>query len=142
VVPRFYHSQRSTKSSKMSNRAAFLEAEKGQIIVRDADYSQPGEGEVLIKVHACGIQPADVKVAKYALLAMEYPTVIGSPAAGIVEAVGPGVTKVSVGERVVCGTKVFVQKKAKYGGLQRFTLVDASEVVEVKWQSNYLLASS
>jgi NADPH:quinone reductase-like Zn-dependent oxidoreductase len=117
--------------ANMSNLAAFVETEKGQIVVRDAEIPEPEEGEVLIKVYACGIQPADVKVAKYAMLAIEYPAVLGSPVAGIVEAVGPGVTKVSVGERVVCGTKVFVQKKPKYGGLQRFTLVDASETVEV-----------
>jgi NADPH:quinone reductase-like Zn-dependent oxidoreductase len=115
----------------MSNRAAWIEVAKGEIVVRDAEIPEPGEGEVLIKVHACGIQPADAKVAKHAMMAMEYPTVLGSPVAGVVEAVGAGVTKVSVGERVVSGTKIFVQKKPKYGGLQRFTLVDASEVVEV-----------
>jgi NADPH:quinone reductase-like Zn-dependent oxidoreductase len=124
-------STQSQRIANMSNRAAFLETEKGQIVVRDAEIPEPEEGEVLIKVYACGIQPADVKVAKYAMLAIEYPAVLGSPVAGTFEAVGPGVTKVSVGERVVCGTKVFVQKKAKYGGLQRFTLVDASETVEV-----------
>ncbi|KAJ4308965.1 hypothetical protein N0V94_009141, partial [Neodidymelliopsis sp. IMI 364377] len=61
---------------------------------------------------------------------VEYPAVIGSPVAGIVEALGPGVTKVSVGQRIVCGTKVFVHKKAKYGGLQRFAIVDESEVLD------------
>ena len=63
--------------------------------------------------------------------AMEYPAVLGSPVAGIVEAFGADVTKVAVGDRIVCGTKVFVAKKAKYGGLQRFSVVDESEVVEV-----------
>lgn len=63
---------------------------------------------------------------------MEYPIVLGSPVAGTVEALGPGVSKVAVGERIVCGTKVFVHKKAKYGGLQRFCVVDESEVVEVR----------
>jgi NADPH:quinone reductase-like Zn-dependent oxidoreductase len=84
-----------------------------------------------LQVHAAAIQPADEKVAKYAILKMEYPTVLGSPVAGIVEAVGAGVNKVAVGERVVCGTKIFVHKKAKYGGLQRFTVVDESEIVEI-----------
>ena len=34
----------------MTNRAAFLESEKGAIVVRDAEIPKPGEGEVLIKV--------------------------------------------------------------------------------------------
>jgi NADPH:quinone reductase-like Zn-dependent oxidoreductase len=124
----------------MTNRAAFLETEKGKIIVRDAETPEPGEGEVLVKVQACAIQPADEKVAKYAMIPMEYPTVLGSPVAGLVEAVGSGVTKVSVGERVVCGTKIFVHKKAQYGGLQRYTIVDASEVIEVSNMRSYLMS--
>jgi NADPH:quinone reductase-like Zn-dependent oxidoreductase len=115
----------------MSNRAAFLESPNGLFVVRDAELSEPGPGEVLVKVFACAIQPADAKVAKLSVLEVEYPAVLGSPVAGIVEAIGADVTKVSVGERVVCGTKIFTHKKALYGGLQRFTIVDESEVVEV-----------
>lgn len=115
----------------MNNRAAFVETEKGQIVVRDAEIAELGEGEVLVKVHACAIQPADSKVAKLSMVKVEYPAVLGSPVAGVVEAVGPGVTDVSVGSRIVCGTKVFSQKKAKFGGLQRFCVVDASEIVHV-----------
>jgi NADPH:quinone reductase-like Zn-dependent oxidoreductase len=115
----------------MSNRAAFVEEVKGQIVVRDADISEPEEKEVLIKVHACAIQPADAKVAKLAMVAVDYPAVLGSPVAGVVEKLGPGVTKVAVGDRIVCGTKIFVAKKSKYGGLQRFSIVDESEIVQV-----------
>jgi NADPH:quinone reductase-like Zn-dependent oxidoreductase len=114
----------------MSNRAAFIESVKGSVVVRDADISEPGQGEVLVKVFACAIQPADAKVAKMAMIPVEYPAIVGSPIAGLVEAVGAGVTKISVGERIVSETKVFTQKKAKYGGLQRFSIVDESEVVE------------
>ena len=65
------------------------------------------------------------------MIPVEYPAVLGSPVAGVVEALGAGVSKVAVGERVVCSTKVFAHKKAKYGGLQRYTVVDESEIVEV-----------
>ena len=64
---------------------------------------------------------------------MEYPAILGSPVAGVVEAIGAGVSKVAVGDRVVCGTKIFSHKKAKYGGLQRFSVVDESEIVEVSY---------
>jgi NADPH:quinone reductase-like Zn-dependent oxidoreductase len=119
----------------MNNRAAFLESEKGSIVVRDAGISEPGPGEVLVKVFACAIQPADAKVAKLAVMKVEYPAVLGSPVAGVVEAIGADVTKVSIGERVVCGTKIFTHKKALYGGMQRFTIVDESEIVEVSCKS-------
>lgn len=84
------------------------------------------------QVHAAAIQPVDAMVAGTGIIKMEYPTVLGSPVAGIVEAVGEGVSKVKVGENIVCGTKVLVHKKTKYGGHQRFTVVDESEVVEVR----------
>ncbi|KAF2028354.1 GroES-like protein [Setomelanomma holmii] len=115
----------------MSNRAAFLETAKGKFTVRDTERPEPGDGEVLVKVQACAIQPADEKVAKLAMIPVEYPAVLGSPVAGVVEALGAGVNKVAVGDRVVCGTKIFTHKKVKYGGLQRFSVVDESEIVEI-----------
>ncbi|KAF9693378.1 hypothetical protein EKO04_008818 [Ascochyta lentis] len=115
----------------MSNRAAFIETEKSSVTVHDGEIVQPGQGEVLIKVQACAIQPADAKVAKQAIMPVEYPAILGSPVAGTVEVVGAGVTKVFVGQRVVCGTKIFTHKKARYGGLQRFTVVDESEILGI-----------
>lgn len=128
------YSQKYTTSNpiSMANRAAFLETEKGQFVVRDAETWQPGPGEVLIKVHAAAIQPADAKIAKLAVLKMEYPSVLGSPVAGTVEALGEGTSRFAIGDRICCGTKVFVHKKTKYGGLQRFSVVDESEIVEVR----------
>ncbi len=111
------------------NRAAFLTTEKGPFIAQDTETSAPGANEVLIRVHACAIQPADAKVAKHAIFPMSYPAVIGSPVAGVVEALGTGVTKVRVGDRVVSGTKMFVTKKPENGGLQRFSIVDEREVI-------------
>lgn len=70
-------------------------------------------------------------MARQAMLALEYPTVLGSPVAGTVECLGPGTTNFVVGQRVVCGTKIFTHKEAKYGGLQRFTIVDESQVLNV-----------
>jgi Zn-dependent alcohol dehydrogenase len=34
----------------MSNKAAFIESEKGHFVVHETEIAQPGEGEVLIKV--------------------------------------------------------------------------------------------
>lgn len=41
----------TTKLPIMSNKAAFLETAKGEFVVRDTEIAQPGEGEILIKVH-------------------------------------------------------------------------------------------
>ncbi len=71
---------------------------------------QPGAGEVLVDVHACGINFTD-----YLSLDGRYqnnpppPFTPGKDASGIVVAVGPGVERLTVGERVVA--------HVTYGGL-------------------------
>ena len=64
---------------------------------------QPGAGEVLVRLHATGINPSDVKLRGGARpgAVMEYPQVIPhSDGAGLIEAVGPGVDPGRVGQRV------------------------------------------
>jgi len=62
-----------TTANNMSNRAAFVESAKGQVVVRDAETIQPEAKEVLIKVQACAIQPADSKIAKLAIMPWNTP---------------------------------------------------------------------
>jgi NADPH2:quinone reductase len=64
----------------------------------------PGSGEVLIEVHAAGVNFPDVLLTygKYQFKA-DPPFVPGGEAAGIVRAVGAAVTEVAVGDRV-CAT--------------------------------------
>jgi NADPH2:quinone reductase len=58
-------------------------------------------GEVRVKLEASGVNPADVGRRAGSYRAMEYPRVIpNSDGAGIVDQVGDGVTRLSVGRRV------------------------------------------
>ena len=62
---------------------------------------KPGPGQVLVRVHAAGVNPYDtyMRAGTYAIQP-SLPYTPGSDAAGIVEAVGEGVKKVKVGDRV------------------------------------------
>jgi NADPH2:quinone reductase len=62
---------------------------------------KPGPGQVLVRVHAAGVNPYDtyMRNGTYAVKP-ELPYTPGSDAAGTVEAIGEGVKKVKVGERV------------------------------------------
>ena len=63
----------------------------------------PGRGEVLVRVHASGVNPSDVKLRAGARpgAEMAYPRVIPhSDGAGVIEAVGAGVDVGRVGQRV------------------------------------------
>jgi len=63
---------------------------------------QPSHDQVLIKVHACGVNPLDIKIRaeKAAHAKQPLPQVLGLDMAGVVEAVGAGVTAFRPGDEV------------------------------------------
>ena len=67
----------------------------------NVDRPEPGEGEVLVRVKAAGVNPVDTYIREgiYASTPA-LPFIPGKDGAGEVDAVGPGVTKVKPGDRV------------------------------------------
>ncbi len=62
---------------------------------------QPGPGEVRVRIHASGVNPSDVKGRSGARGAIAFPCIIPhSDGAGIIDAVGEGVSATRIGERV------------------------------------------
>lgn len=77
--------------------------DSGVLVYEDMPRPEPGEGEVLIRIHAAGINPLDWKVRDGHLkerMGHKLPLVPGWDVSGIVEAVGPDVTAFKVGEEV------------------------------------------
>jgi NADPH:quinone reductase len=73
----------------------------GVLRVEDLPLTEPGEGEVRLKVQAIGLNRAEVMFRRGQYLENpEFPSRIGYEAAGIVDAVGSGVSGVRIGERV------------------------------------------
>jgi S-(hydroxymethyl)glutathione dehydrogenase / alcohol dehydrogenase len=82
-------------------RAALLEAsEKPLEVVSDIDIEDPRAGEVLVRVSHCGVCHSDLSLTDGRFPVMS-PTVLGHEAAGVVEAIGPDVTELAVGDKVV-----------------------------------------
>jgi Zn-dependent alcohol dehydrogenase len=82
-------------------RAALLEKNQSPLsIVRDVECAAPGAGEVLVKVSSCGICHSDLSVID-AQGGLPLPMVLGHEAAGVVEEVGLGVTRLAKGDRVM-----------------------------------------
>lgn len=83
---------------------ALLLEEKGlwkEMKVQDIETPTPGPGEVLVKVHAAGLNPVDYKTGTNGNPNWSYPHILGLDAAGTIEAVGEGVTEWNQGDRVL-----------------------------------------
>ncbi|MGB7934506.1 MAG: zinc-dependent alcohol dehydrogenase family protein [Gammaproteobacteria bacterium] len=73
----------------------------GVLRIEDLPLTEPGEGEVRLKVEAIGLNRAEVMFRRGQYLENpEFPSRIGYEAAGMVDAVGSGVSGVRIGERV------------------------------------------
>jgi NADPH:quinone reductase len=75
------------------------------LTLREVPVPQPGEGEVLIRVHASGLNFPDTLIIqdKYQIKA-SLPFSPGGELAGVIAAVGPGVSRLAVGDRVAALT--------------------------------------
>lgn len=74
---------------------------------RPAEVPEPGRGEVVVRVEASSVNPIDVRRAHgygRRLLALKgagrFPRSLGNDVAGVIEAVGPGIDRGRIGERV------------------------------------------
>ncbi|WP_158850789.1 NADP-dependent oxidoreductase [Saccharothrix deserti] len=74
-----------------------------ELVLTDAERPEPGPGQVRVEVRAAGVNRFDVKVRSgimESVFRTPLPTILGSEVAGVVDALGPDVTGVSVGDHV------------------------------------------
>jgi L-iditol 2-dehydrogenase len=88
---------------------------KGNVVVETVPVPVIGAGEVLIRVAACGICGTDLKKIEYGFVAP--PQIFGHEVSGTVVAVGEGVTKWKLGDRVMsfhhvpCGACFYCERR-------------------------------
>ena len=78
--------------------------DRDELYVADVDMPSPGPGEVVVEVRAAGINPGEAAIRTGAMQDMfpaTFPSGEGSDLAGVVTAIGPGVTEFSVGDEVL-----------------------------------------
>jgi NADPH2:quinone reductase len=112
-------------------KAAWYEkqgAARDVLTVGEMDEPQPRAGEVRIRVAASGVNPGDVKKRQNAFaVGMPYPRVIPhSDGAGIVDAVGEGVSREWIGRRVWC---YGAQSYRPFGTAAEYTVVPLEQAV-------------
>lgn len=134
----------------MATKAAVLTEARGTVRVQQVHVGEPGPGEVLLRMEACGICHSDLFVSgleKPPLL----PLMLGHEGIGRVETVGPGVSTWAAGERAgvtflgttcgccefcTTGRERFCPKQTNFGysihgALTGFAMVPAGGLIRV-----------
>src|SRR5260370_39668566 len=73
------------------------------LVWRDVPLPEPGPGQVRIRVKAAGVSPTDAKIRGgyvQAVFPLPPEAILGFEAAGVVDAIGPSVSGISVGDNV------------------------------------------
>ncbi|MBK9546323.1 MAG: Zn-dependent alcohol dehydrogenase [Dehalococcoidia bacterium] len=81
-------------------KAAVLYAPNQPLVIEDIELDEPQANEVLVKTSATGVCHSDLHFMEGKWM-YPMPVVLGHESAGVVEKVGPGVTNVKAGDRVV-----------------------------------------
>jgi S-(hydroxymethyl)glutathione dehydrogenase/alcohol dehydrogenase len=81
-------------------RAAVLPSVGAPLVIEDIELPPPGAGEVHVRLAAAGVCHSDLSLAN-GTLPQAVPAVLGHEAAGTVVTVGPGVTTVQPGAKVL-----------------------------------------
>jgi S-(hydroxymethyl)glutathione dehydrogenase/alcohol dehydrogenase len=84
----------------MRMRRVVLREPGHAVAVEDVDLDPPKPGEVLVRIAAVGVCHSDVRLADGDLGPGKWPAVMGHEGAGVVEAVGDGITHVATGDHV------------------------------------------
>ena len=100
-------------------KAAVFRANNAPLVIEDVRIDEPGPGEVLLKTAASGICHSDLTVIEGGL-PVPPPCILGHEPAGVVEAVGAGVTDFAPGDHVIgcltswCGVCKFCTQGRPY----------------------------
>lgn len=97
----------------------------------------PGPDELRIKVHACGLNPADYKIGEWGNPAWRFPFVMGLDVAGVVDAVGENVTDWQVGDQVY-----YHGDFTRPGGFAEFTVIPARAVARMPERHTFVEAAA
>ncbi|WP_420149160.1 NAD(P)-dependent alcohol dehydrogenase [Spirosoma sp.] len=111
-------------------RAAVIDqyGDSQQLHVADAPKPEVDTHDVLIHVHATGINPMDSKIRSgdmKLILSTDFPKILGAECAGVVMEVGLMITDLQVGDRVIASLG------AKGGGYADYAVAERKNVVKI-----------
>ncbi|KAK1145724.1 hypothetical protein N8T08_003962 [Aspergillus melleus] len=116
-------------------KAIVLEQVRSPVLLRERPIAEPGHNQLLVRVTASSLNPADQKTRDEGLFFKEPPQVLGHEIAGEVIRIGQGAeaSQFSAGEHIFAQANFFPgQKLTDAGALQQYVIVDAHFAAKTK----------
>jgi len=84
-------------------QAMVVRSARQPLVAEERNIPQPGSREICVRVHACGVCHSDQFVTEGLWPGLQLPRVPGHEVAGVIHAVGEGVSTLRIGDRVGVG---------------------------------------
>jgi alcohol dehydrogenase len=110
-------------------------------INNDAAKPEPGEGQVLVEVHAAAVNPFDIAVSKGGarqMAELDFPATLGGDVAGVVAALGEGAEGFEIGQAVYGQANAL----SGQGSFAEFTPVKAGQLAAKPAKSDFNSAAA
>ncbi|CEL03762.1 hypothetical protein ASPCAL04906 [Aspergillus calidoustus] len=121
-----------------TNTAAWLPTPKAHPFTIDsAPLWTPSANEILLHNHALAINPVDPSLQQNPWFPLNYPTMLGQDVAGEVAAVGPGVTRFKVGDRVVGHAVGMTSGRKEENAFQKYTILNTNMASHIPEHVSY-----
>lgn len=112
------------------------------LMLKDIDVPEPGDGQVRVRIVYSGVNPTDWKFRKGMIPGLElgFPEIVpNQDGAGVIDAVGPGVSEFAVGDRVWV---YLAQHRRPSGTAQQYVVLPSSNVVALPDQTSFEIGAS
>ncbi|KFY98085.1 hypothetical protein V500_01802 [Pseudogymnoascus sp. VKM F-4518 (FW-2643)] len=114
------------------NQAAWIpSAGVYPFVIDKAPLPRPGPGQLVIKNAAMAINPVDWKIQKHGRYLNTYPFILGTDTAGVVEDVGPGITRFIKGQRVIAHCNALMTGNSDNAAFQLYTVANERLTAEL-----------
>ncbi len=125
----------------LSGKAITYEGLGGPEVIKIVDRAMrpPAAGEVRIRVKAAGVNPTDELLRKIENSLVRFPVIPGADAAGVIESVGSGVSRLRVGEEVMTALTAF---RPDGGAQATYIVVPAASVVPMPKGATFAQAAT
>ncbi len=87
-------------SADKLQKALFIPKKQAPFALGTQEIQVPGPGELLVRIQSTALNPVDWKIQVTGYFIENYPAILGTDSAGVVAAVGEGVTNFAVGDNV------------------------------------------